>query len=136
MDIQKIKFFEGIDSNVINEIKNGCSAVTFKEGDTIFEKGDPANFLYILEQGNIDLFLKEKDFVICSLKEAGEVFGWSSIVEKGVFTSTSICRSITSVLRIPKENIEDIFNRYPDAAVKFYRRLGSIFSKRISRVFE
>ena len=136
MNIQEIKFFEGIDSNVISEIENGCSAITFEEGDAIFEKGDPANFLYILEQGDIDLFIREKNHVICNLKQAGEVFGWSSIVEKGIFTSTSICRSSTSVLRIPKENIEDIFDRYPGAAIQFYRRLGSIFSKRMSKALE
>lgn len=34
------------------------------------------------------------------------------------------------------KEIEGIFNRYPKAAVIFYRRLGSIFSKRISRALE
>ena len=136
MDIQEIKFFEGIDSNVINEIKQGCSAKTFEEGDTIFEKGSPADFLYFLEQGSIDLFLKEKDMTLCTLEQPGEVFGWSSIVENGIYTSTSICRAKTSVLRIPKNKVEEIFNNNTKAAVEFYRRLGSIFSKRISKVFE
>lgn len=136
MNILEIKFFEGIDPQVIKEIEKGCSAKTYKEGDVLFEKGDSADFLYILEHGDIDLFLREKGLSICRLNQPGEVFGWSSLVEKGIFTSTCICRSETSALRIPRERMEEIFNHYPKAAVTFYRRLGSIFSKRISKVFE
>ncbi|MBU1344080.1 MAG: cyclic nucleotide-binding domain-containing protein [Proteobacteria bacterium] len=136
MNIHKIAFFEGIDSIVIKEIETGCSAKSFNKGETIFKKGDRADFLYILEQGEIDLVFQEKNMSLFSLNQPGEVFGWSSLVEKGVFTSTSICRSATTVQRISKKNIEKIFNQYPEAAVTFYRRLGSIFSKRISKVFE
>ncbi len=136
MDIQEVGFFEEFSPDVINKIKQGCSEKTFDEGDTIFEKGASADFLYFLIHGSIDLFLKEKNMTLCNLSEPGEVFGWSSIVEKGIYTSTSICRSATSVFSIPKDKVDAIFNQHPNAAVEFYRRLGSIFSKRISKVFE
>ncbi len=136
MNIQTIKFFEGIDSNVIKDIENGCSKRTFAEGDIIFEKGESANNLYFLEQGKIDLFIKDKDMILCSLDQPGEVVGWSSIVEKGIYTSTCVCKSKASILSISREKIEKIFNQYPNAAITFYRRLGSIFSKRISKALE
>jgi len=136
MDIQEVKFFKGIDSNVIKEIEEGCSSAMFKQGDTIFKKGDSADFLYILEQGDINLVLKDKDVTFCRLNQAGEVFGWSSIVEKGIYTSSCICKAPTSVLRIQKDKIEAIFDTFPKAAITFYRRLGSIFSKRISKAIE
>ncbi len=136
MNIQDVPFFEGIDTNVIEEIKNACSAKTFDKGETLFEKGSPANYLYILEEGDIDLLLRKTDNTIFNLNQPGEIFGWSSIVEKGVYTSTSTCNSSTSVLRIPKEKIEALFDQHPRAAVKFYQRLGSIFSKRLSKAIE
>ncbi len=132
MDIFNIKFFEGIDAEVINEIEKDSSVEVYEKGEVIFEKGQPAEFLYILKNGDIDLLVREKDVMICNLVEPGEVFGWSSIVEKGVYTASCVCNLPTKAFKIPKNKIEDIFNRYPKAAVMFYRRLGSIFSKRIS----
>lgn len=136
MNIHEIQFFEGMDSNVIKEIESACLSSAFEAGEAIFEKGDPADFLYILERGKIDLLIRDKEVTVCSLTREGEVFGWSSIVEKGIYTSTCLCRTATIVRQVPKEKIEHIFNQHPDAALIFYRRLGSIFSKRISTVLE
>ena len=136
MNIQEIQFFEGIDTQVIKEIENSCTVETYEKDAVIFEKGHRADFLYILDEGRIDMLIKDKELTICNLTDPGEVFGWSSIVEKGIYTASCICKVETKVLRISKDNIEDIFNRYPKAAVTFYRRLGSIFSKRISKALE
>jgi CRP-like cAMP-binding protein len=136
MNIHEIKFFEGIDDQAITEIKTGCTKELYEKDAQIFEKGSPAQFLYILEDGSVDLLLNDKDQLLCNLVEPGEIFGWSSMVEKGIYTASCICRSPTKVLRISREKIEDIFNRHSNAAVMIYRRLGSIFSKRMSKALE
>lgn len=136
MKINETDFFTGINESVIQQIEQNCTQKTFEEGDTIFEKGNPANFLYFLDTGQVDLFLKEKNLCLCTLDKPGEVFGWSSIVENGVYTSSSICITKTSVLRITREAIKEIFNLHPNAAVTFYKRLGSVFSKRLTTVVD
>ena len=136
MDIRNIPFFESIDPNVITAIKTACSQKSFEAGQQIFAKGTTAAYLYILVEGSVELLLKEQDQSSFTLSEPGEVFGWSSIVEKGVYTSTAACKTATVVQRIEKQDIESIFDQYPKAAVKFYQRLGSIFSKRISKAIE
>jgi signal-transduction protein with cAMP-binding, CBS, and nucleotidyltransferase domain len=136
MNIHEVKFFNGIDQAVVEEIKTACTAKAYAAEDIIFEKGSPADCLYILEKGSIDLLLKKADNLVYTLDSEGEVFGWSSIVEKGVYTSTATCVTDASVLCISKKDIEGIFDRNTEAAVTFYRRLGSIFSKRITRAVE
>ncbi len=136
MNIQNFPFFESIDPDAIGAIQKACRKTDFKTGYQIFLKGSAADYLYILEKGTVELLLKEKDQRLFVLSEPGEVFGWSSIVEKGVYTSTATCKTDTVVQRISKQDIESIFDQYPKAAVKFYQRLGSIFSKRISKAIE
>ncbi len=136
MDINEIEFFEGVDDQVIQKIESCCSEKTFNQGDTIFEKGEPADFLYFLVNGHIDLLLKEKEMSIFTLTRPGEVFGWSSMVENGIYTSSSVCRSRTSVLEIPRQDIKEIFNQHPLEAIAFYQRIGSVFSKRLSTVID
>ncbi len=136
MNINEIQFFEGIDTQVIREIEKGCTVEPYEKDAMIFEKGSPARFLYILEEGSVELLWKSKEQISCNLAVSGEVFGWSSMVENGIYTASCICRTSTKVLRISREKIEDIFNRYPNAAVLFYKRLGSIFSKRMLKALE
>ncbi len=136
MRIQEIKFFEGIDSDVIQGIESACSKVSFDTDQVIFKKGASAEFLYILEQGRVELLFRTNEDSAAILCDSGEIFGWSSIVEKGIYTATCTSKESTSVLRIPKNKIEAVFDEHPKAAIKLYQRLGSIFSKRISKVIK
>lgn len=136
MTVQDSKFFKGIDEGVVKEIDKVSSVKSFSVGDTVFEKGSSAETLYILDQGNIDLVLKKEDNLVYSLNKPGEVFGWSSLVENGIYTSTAICSEDASVLCISRQDIENILNQNLSTALVFYRRLGQIFSKRISKAVE
>ncbi|MCG8614952.1 MAG: cyclic nucleotide-binding domain-containing protein [Desulfobacterales bacterium] len=136
MNIRNVKFFEGIDPTVVEEISSVCKSRSYAAKDVIFEKGAAAGHLYILKSGSVELLLRKTDNIVYGLETPGEIFGWSSIVENGVYTSTATCVTETDVLSISKNDIEGIFNRHTDAAVTFYRRLGSIVSKRITRAVE
>ena len=134
MDLKTIAFFNGIDASVIKEVESHSSEKKYDSARVIFEKGDPADHLYFLKQGEIKLFLREKDQTIYTLRKPGEVFGWSAIVENGVYTSSAACKTASSVIRISRESIKDIFNRHPDSAVTFYQRIGNVFSQRLTTV--
>lgn len=132
MNIHEISFFEGIEKTVTNEIEKNCSEKSFEKEDVIFEKGDQADYLYFLDQGKVDLFIRDQKRSVCVLTKPGEVFGWSAIVENGIYTSSSICLEKTTVLQVPKEVIKEIFSVHPNAAVTFYQRIGTVFSKRLT----
>lgn len=136
MNIETLPLFEGIDADVVRQISQASSAKTFNTGDTIFEKGSSAQFLYILEQGEIELVDKSRDSNPIKLAQPGEVFGWSSLAESGVYTSTAVCRSEASVQCIGKSDIEPVLNQHPKAAVTLYQRLGELLSKRMPKVVE
>ena len=135
MDISKIDLFSGIEANVKEEIVQNCSEQNFSKGSTIFQKGETANCLYILMEGKINLVVKDDNDTMYSLTKSGEVFGWSSIVDKGVYSASCVCLTDIKVKSIEKDKIDDIFNRHPKAAVAIYRHLGSIFSKRMGNAF-
>ena len=134
MKISEMSFFQGIDSKVIGEIEAECARQDYRSEEIIFDKGDPAEFLYFLETGRIELVFKEKSDTICTIGSPGDVFGWSAIVEDGVYTSSAISRTQTRVMYISRQAIKRIFNTHPEAAVIFYQRIGTVFSKRLTTV--
>jgi len=129
MNIQNTKFFQNIETDVFKEIKSVCRSQIVDSKQMIFERGTPAEYLYILESGQVELFVKNGDQTGLLLAEPGEVFGWSALVKQGIYTSTCTSKTEASILKIFKEHIEMIFNRYPRAALTFYQHLGSILSK-------
>lgn len=135
MDISTIDLFNEIEADVKEEIIKNCSDQKFSKDSMVFQKGETANCLYILEEGKINLIIKNDNVTMYSLTKPGEVFGWSSIVDKGVYSASCLCITDIKVKSIKKDKIDDIFNRYPKAAVTIFRHLGSIFSKRMTNAF-
>jgi len=55
MFIQEAELFRGIPSHIIDEIVELISEEIFPDGHIIFQKGDFADSLYILEGGAVDI---------------------------------------------------------------------------------
>ena len=125
-------FFNELDQNILDEIMSTGDRVVYERNGIIYDKGAPASHLYLLEKGDVDLI--DKDVIRLSLKSSGDLFGWSSLVKNGIFTTTAISKTISSVIRIPRESINDIFDRNPDIALHFYKHLGFNFSKQMGKI--
>ena len=136
MIIKEINLFKGIDFDVMEEIANICSEENYAKDTVLFEQGEKAERLYILEEGAIRLVIKNGGSLFFSLTEPGEVFGWSSMVEPGLYTASGVCVTDLKVVRIERKKLDKIFDLHPDAGVTILRRIGGIFSTRLSRAYQ
>jgi len=135
MIVKEIDLFRGIDPEVMEEIANICSEEKYTKDTVLFEKGEEAESLYILEQGALNLVIKNGGSLIYSLTEPGEVFGWSSLVESGLYTASGVCATDTKVVKIEREKIERVFDRHPEVGFKVLRRLAGVISQRLSNAY-
>jgi CRP/FNR family transcriptional regulator, cyclic AMP receptor protein len=75
-------FFAGLDAATL-ELVVGCAwNVHFREGETLFRTGEPADTFYVIRRGRVVLDIHDPrrgTLVIASLGE-GEVAGWSWLV--------------------------------------------------------
>lgn len=86
--------------------KSGMRA--FKQGETIFKKDDPADSLFIIQKGQIRLFLpKGRGFVELAILRAGEVIG-----EMGYFDEKATRRSCSAEALTGVEVIEISYNAF------------------------
>ena len=131
MIIKKIDLFEGIDVEVMEEIANISSEEDYAKDTVLFKQGEEAECLYILVEGTVKLAIKNGGTLVYSLSEPGEVFGWSSVVEPGLYTASGVCSKDSKVVKIERENLNKLFHLHPDAGLKILRRLGGVFSKRL-----
>lgn len=91
------------------ESQSGKSGIkTFKPGDIIFHENDPAESLYIIQRGQIRLFLpKGRGYVEIAILRAGEVIG-----EMAYFDEKARRRSCSAAAIITTEVVEISFKAF------------------------
>ncbi|MBC2714457.1 MAG: cyclic nucleotide-binding domain-containing protein [Desulfobacteraceae bacterium] len=135
MIISEIELFKGIDFEVMNKIAKICSEESYSKGIVLFRNNEKAESLYIIIEGTVYLEVKNGGTITYSLNDPGEVFGWSSMFESGRYTATGICATDLKVVKIERNRINKIFSIHPDAGIKILRRLGTVFSNRLSNAY-
>ena len=136
MILQEIDLFKGIDPGIMNEIANICSEEHFAKDTVLFKKGEEANSLYILEDGSVRLVIENVGTITFGLDQPGDVFGWSSMVEYGHYTSSGVCATDSKVLKIERDELDRIFDRHPDAGFKVLKRLAGVISNRLTHAYQ
>ena len=135
MIINEVDLFKGIDPDVMEEIANICSEENYAKDTVLFKKGEEADCLYILEEGAIHLVIENGGSLSFTLSEPGQVVGWSSMVESGLYTSSGVCATAIKALKLEKEKLDKVFGLHPDAGLKVLKRLAGVISQRLSNAY-
>ena len=91
--------------------------------------------VYILIEGTAHLEIRNGGSITYRMNGPGEIFGWSSMFESGRYTASGICATDLKVIKIQRDKINKIFSEHPDAGIKILRRLGTVFSTRLSNAY-
>ena len=135
MIVEEIDLFKGVDFNVMEEILNICIEKNYTKDTVLFKQGEKAECMYILEKGVVNLVIKNQGTLVYILSEPGEILGWSSLVEPGIYTASCVCSTDIKVLTIEKDKLNNLFDKFPITGLNVLRRLGGIFSKRITNAY-
>jgi PAS domain S-box-containing protein len=94
----------------------------FQSDQIIFLEGDDSQELYVLVSGRIAIFKGDKK--IRGLSKTGSIFGEMSFFLGGSRTASIRTIEDVSVLRIPREEINNFLAEFPDAAREITRHLA------------
>ena len=126
---------KGLDRRVVEEIKEIMVEESYDEGVVLFEKGEAALDFYILIKGSVELSIGENGYVTHVVKNPGDAFGWSSLVDHHVYTATAVCAAPTKLQRIRNQDLVEIFERHPADGVTFYKHVAGIIGRRLTTTY-
>jgi PAS domain S-box-containing protein len=86
--------------------------ITFKSGQIIFLEGDDSQDLYILVSGQLDILKGNRK--LADISEPGNLFGEMSFLLGARRTATAKAREDGKALRIPKEEISEFLEKFPE----------------------
>ena len=108
--------------------------VAYVDGTVNLRQGEPANALFILSAGAVDLQVAEGTTVY-RLSGESDIFGWSSLVENARYTATAIARSDIKAVKIDTRRMNRVFDANPMVGLTVYRRLSAVFNKRLASIY-
>jgi CRP-like cAMP-binding protein len=100
-----------------------ATPVSFEENDIALPAGEPSRFFYLLASGSVAVELKTRTFTVCvQALSAGEVFGWSALLDVQDTLFQIRAREHTAALRFLGEDLAGVCYSDPTFGVEFLRR--------------
>lgn len=133
--ITEMDLFKDLDIQILEQIADtACTEAAYKKGTVIFNESDDADYLFILYDGVVDLTVGDNKTVY-SLTEKSDIFGWSSLVENAQYTATAIANTDIEAVKIDTRKVNRVFNANPAFGLMVYRRLSTVFNKRLASIY-
>ncbi len=127
-------FFEGFEKDQVEALLAIGQEVSYPAGGKVVVEGELAESFHILVKGVVSIKMQAEEhgeLVLSTLRQPGEIFGWSVFVEEGRSTATAECLEETRVLSFKKGEMEDFFAQNPSLGYLFMKKLASLISCRL-----
>jgi CRP/FNR family cyclic AMP-dependent transcriptional regulator len=133
--LRRIPLFADLNEEALKHLAVNGQIVSFRQGEWLFREGDPANSLYVVLEGTVDiqLALDANRDVYTDVESLvpGDVVGWSTLVEPFVYRMGAIATSDARLAMIEGLSLAEIVDDYPEASCKLMRNLARIVGERL-----
>jgi CRP/FNR family transcriptional regulator, cyclic AMP receptor protein len=100
-------------------------------GQALFQAGDPGDSLFIVREGQIELFIKDTtgQKILLHTAEPGDMFGELAMLDSGARSATAVALTESVLLVLDREDLVMLFQRIPEAALHMLAALTGMTRK-------
>jgi len=106
--ILEVPLFEELPIKALSKINEKLDAVLLPPNEAVFEKGEEADSMYIIESGRAQVEL-ENPIVL----EQGDYFGEMGLINNNPRNATITTLEEVKLLQLKKEDLEELFDEHP-----------------------
>ena len=132
-DLKQIVMLTYLTDPMLDNLAQIIDILKFDRDEILFRENDPAERFYMMRSGNVLLEQRISDKVtacIGSIKP-GFSFGWSAMVENGLYTVDAVCLEPSEIYSFKRNRIQKLFEQDPEMGLRMYQRLVVIIKKRL-----
>jgi CRP-like cAMP-binding protein len=126
--LKSFYLFSGITSNDLQDLEAIVERKVYIAGDHVFNEGDVADALFLVEMGAVDIAPRNNEVVFATIG-SGQGFGELAFFERGKRPASALARERTHLLRIPFERLSRVLAERPELALLVYRNGCAFFAK-------
>ncbi|PYS68912.1 MAG: cyclic nucleotide-binding protein, partial [Acidobacteria bacterium] len=126
-----INMFELLDEDDREALAKVIDEEKLLAGQTLFQAGDPGESLFIVQKGEIELFIKDTagQKIVLTTAGPGDLFGELAMLDSGPRTATALALTDTEVLVLDRDDLILLFQRRPDAGLHMLAALSGLTRK-------
>jgi hypothetical protein len=118
--LRRLPFLHSLDDASLLQIAERLTTASFPPGDALFVEGDPAECLWIIEQGRVDLLIREgEERVSLGQLTAGDMLGDSDVLREGSLGISAIAVEPTRALLWRRDLLLDVLHAHPQMRREF-----------------
>jgi CRP-like cAMP-binding protein len=132
-EFDRVTIFRGLSEEQINLLAPMFEPWSFEKDQVIFEQGQPAEYLYLLNEGEVAIRYKPYDGppLIVTRIQPGGVFGWSAALGRQEYTSGVIAIANSHGFRMRGQDLHCLCESYPETGTMILDRLASVIAERL-----
>lgn len=129
--LANIKMFELLNEDDRVALAKVVDEVNVPTGQALFQAGDPGDSLFIVREGQIELFIKDTtgQKILLHTAEPGDMFGELAMLDSGARTATALALTESVLLVLDRDDLIMLFQRIPEAALHMLAALTSLTRK-------
>jgi CRP/FNR family cyclic AMP-dependent transcriptional regulator len=129
--LANIRMFEHLNEDDRVALAKVIDELKVPADHTLFQAGDPGDSLFIVLNGQIELFIKDTagQKIVLTTAEAGDMFGELAMLDTGPRTATALALSESDVLVLDRDDLVLLFQRKPEAALHMLAALSGLTRK-------
>lgn len=127
--LRSIPLFELLDDDELKALADQLDQENYLAGQTVFKQGDPGGKMYLVQSGEVELFIidRSKDKVVLEVVKPGEMFGELSLFDQQPRSASARAIQQTLLVAVDRHDLEMLFSRHQDAIFN----IMTVFSRRI-----
>ncbi len=130
--LNNIPIFENLSSKETGYVKRLVHRRDFKRDETIFKKLAPAEGMYIILEGKIEILEPESNVSFANLS-SGDFFGELALLDDEPRSATAIATVQSNLIGFFRTDLLTLIKRYPDLGNKILLNLSRVLGERLRR---
>ncbi|MEK7783964.1 MAG: Crp/Fnr family transcriptional regulator [Chloroflexota bacterium] len=118
--------FVGLTDAELDTLAKDFAQRQFKPGETIFQQGDPGQVLYLIEMGQVRIFVAGEEGQETSVILYGprEIFGELAVIDGLPRSAGAVAMDNTVVYMLTRDRFREHMRRFPQLALNFLKALS------------
>lgn len=129
--LASIELFGLLDEDDREALSRVVDYMKLPAGETLFRAGDPGDSLFIVQSGNVELYIKDTagQKIVLTVAGSGDTFGELSLLDSGARTATATALEESELLVLDRDDLLLLFQKRPDAGLSMLAAMSTMTRK-------
>lgn len=129
--LSELMLFEFLEESDLQQLSSLIEMVTLKEGEILFEAGDPGDSLFVVHSGEVEIYTTDTagQKIILTNATRDDIFGELALLDSGPRSATAKAKEDSDLLVLDRDHLLMIIRKRPEAALKMLAGVGAMTRK-------